>query len=157
FGETVVIDWGLAKHVDEPDQRFLPVDAAGRGYETTMGMVIGTPAYMPPEQAQGRPVDRRADVYALGAMLYHLVAGRSPYADDEGEDVLNRVREGAPQSLLRVLPEAPRDLVAIATKAMARDADGRYPTAREMAEELRSYLTGGLVGAYRYGLFELVQ
>src|SRR5262249_40142279 len=85
------------------------------------------------------------------------VAGRSPYADAEGEDVLSRVRDGGPASLLRVQPDAPRDLVAIATKAMARDPDGRYPTALEMAEELRSYLTGELVGAYRYGLFELVQ
>jgi hypothetical protein len=157
FGETVVIDWGLAKHVDELDARLGALIAGGGGYETTIGVVIGTPAYMPPEQARGRPVDLRADVYALGAMLYHLVAGRSPYADDDGDDILKRVRDTAPAPLSRVVPDAPRDLVAIANKAMARDPDARYPTAREMAEELRSYLTGGLVGAYRYGLLELLQ
>jgi len=155
FGETVVIDWGLAKHVDEPEERLAAVPVAS-GYETTLGVVVGTPAYMPPEQATGRPVDRRADVYALGSMLYHLVAGQSPYAD-AGEDVLTRVRDTAPASLSRLVPDAPRDLVAIAHKSMARDPDGRYPTARELAEELRSYLTGGLVGAYRYTLFELVE
>jgi WD40 repeat protein len=157
FGETVVIDWGLAKHVDELDTRLGAVATGGGSYETTLGVVIGTPAYMPPEQAKGRPVDLRADVYSLGAMLYHLVAGRSPYADDDGDDILKRVRDTAPASLSRVAPDAPRDLVAIANKAMARDPDGRYPTARELAEELRSYLTGGLVGAYRYGLLELLQ
>jgi WD40 repeat protein len=157
FGETVVIDWGLAKHVDEPDEHIAAIPVTNN-YETTLGVVVGTPAYMPPEQATGRPVDRRADVYSLGAMLYHLVAGRSPYADaDAGDDVLARVRDRGPVSLLRVVPDAPRDLVAISHKAMARDADGRYPSAREMAEELRSYLTGGLVGAYRYTLFELLQ
>jgi hypothetical protein len=156
FGETVVIDWGLAKHVDEPDER-LPTLPAASGYQTTLGVVVGTPAYMPPEQATGRPVDRRADVYSLGAMLYHLIAGRSPYADATDDDILARVRDTAPVSLWRLAPDAPRDLVAIAHKAMARDPDARYPSAREMAEELRSYLTGGLVGAYRYTLIELVQ
>jgi WD40 repeat protein len=156
FGETVVIDWGLAKHVDELDQQLEIFDARTSSYETTLGVVIGTPAYMPPEQANGRPVDRRADVYAIGAMLYHLVAGRSPYAEDSGDEVLARVRDAAPVSLSRLVPDAPRDLVAIAQKSMARDPDARYPTAREMAEELRRYIAGGLVGAYRYGFLELL-
>ncbi|HVW24669.1 MAG TPA: serine/threonine-protein kinase [Polyangiaceae bacterium] len=156
FGETVVIDWGLAKRVDEPDEQFAATPAT-RGYETTLGVVVGTPAYMPPEQATGRPVDRRADVYSLGAMLYHLIAGRSPYADASDDDILARVRDTTPVSLWRLAPDAPRDLVAIAHKAMARDPDARYPSARELAEELGSYLTGGLVGAYRYTLFELVE
>ena len=158
FGETVVIDWGLAKHMDEPDGSdpiaTIPSEEA---YETVVGAVIGTPAYMPPEQAAGSSVDRSADVYAIGAMLYHIVAGKSPYYEHSSDEVVTRVRAGGPVPLLLLCPEAPRDLVAIVEKAMARKPKDRYPTAREMAEELRRYTTGGLVGAYRYGLLELMQ
>jgi len=157
FGETIVIDWGLAKHVDEPDRETASgVSDALSSYDTTLGVVVGTPAYMPPEQAAAHPVDFRADVYAMGAMLYHLVAGQSPYSG-ESAVVLESVNAGPPPELLRAAPNAPRDLVAIAQKAMARNPGDRYPTAREMAEELRRYVAGGLVGAYRYGLLELAR
>ena len=81
FGETIVIDWGLAKDlaVDDPDAldagpyRAAPLD------HTMAGAVLGTPAYMAPEQAAGEPVDERADVYALGAILYHVVSGVVPH------------------------------------------------------------------------------
>ncbi len=116
YGETVVIDWGLAKDFSEkdavPEPGSLPV--GGWGIETTdtltvAGAVLGTPAYMPPEQAAGRPVDARADVYALGAILYHLVAGAPPYEGRTPMRVIRRVIEG---------PAAP------ARGSPARDARG---------------------------------
>ena len=92
FGETVVIDWGLAK--DLADHRRRPMTSPGRTErtdaapgETRHGSVMGTPAYMPAEQALGEAVDERADVYALGAMLYHVLAGAPPYT---GQDVRRR-------------------------------------------------------------------
>src|ERR1700733_747639 len=77
FGETVVIDWGLAK-----DLRAHSDDTGGSAARTftTHGAIVGTPAYMAPEQAAGRPLDERADVYALGALLYKTLSGRAPYS-----------------------------------------------------------------------------
>lgn len=156
FGETVVIDWGLAKHVEDRDDTDGAEPRRGSAPdETGDGAIIGTPAYMPPEQARGQEVDFRADVYAIGAMLYHLIAGKGPYGGDD-RAVLSKVKDAPPTPLLELSPGAPRDLVAIAAKAMAREPSSRYPTARELAEELRRYTTGGLVGAYRYGVIELL-
>ena len=77
FGETVVIDWGLAKDLGAPGdpKESLQLRLRATAEETVSGSVVGTPAYMPPEQARGEAVDERADVYALGALLYHVLAG----------------------------------------------------------------------------------
>jgi tetratricopeptide (TPR) repeat protein len=160
FGETVVIDWGLAKEVgaaeasgDSP----LPLsDTSGVSEpgETTAGDVLGTPAYMPPEQASGRPVDQCADVYAIGAILYHLLAGRPPYVADSSAELIAAVHSGPPEPLPKLVPS---DLVAIVERAMARDAAARYPSARELADDLRRFQTGQLVGAHRYSLGQLLR
>lgn len=155
FGETVVIDWGLAKHVEDRDPDVGDTRRASSPDETRDGAVVGTPAYMPPEQARGQDVDFRADVYAIGAMLYHLIAGRPPYSGKDDRAVLSRVLEEPPVPLIELARAAPKDLVAIAEKAMAREPASRYPTARELSEELRRYTEGGVVGAYRYGAIEL--
>ena len=172
FGETVVIDWGLAKELghDEPlDATWpdglvtAPAGGAGNssqgstGGETIVGEVLGTPAYMPPEQANGLAVDARADVYAIGAMLYHLLAGHAPYQADSTAELLSAVFAGPPAPLTTVVPEAARELVAIVERAMARDPAARYVTARELAEDLRRFQTGQLVGAHRYSLRQLVR
>src|SRR4029079_2025926 len=80
FGETVVVDWGLAKDLGQPDAPAAELTSDG----TCTGTVMGTPAYMPPEQACGEPVDERADVYALGAVLYHTLTSLPPYARSQG-------------------------------------------------------------------------
>ncbi len=96
FGETVVIDWGLAKNLRDPDDRPPPLSRPVAPYETSDGTVVGTPAYMPPEQALGKPVDLRADVYALGAILYQVLAGRRPYAEAVAANVVASVTAGPP-------------------------------------------------------------
>jgi WD40 repeat protein/serine/threonine protein kinase len=181
LGETVVIDWGLAKDLAaEPgDRTHLPggtddtVDArdaaqngasstgrprsaSGSGSLTVAGSVMGTPGYMPPEQAAGNDVDERADVYALGAILYHLLGGAEPYRGATGEAILAAVLAGPPEPLARVEPGLAQDLVTIIEKAMARDPDARYPTALQLADDLRRFQTGKLVGAHRYSRRELV-
>ncbi len=160
FGETVLIDWGLARRVADVDDDLddasvtgLAAAAGAAANATVMGAVVGTPAYMPPEQAMGEPVDERADVYALGAILYHVLAGHAPFADRKSpslEELLARVMREPPTPLATVVPGAPSDLLAIVRKAMARERDDRYATARELAEELGRFQTGQLVGAHRY-------
>ena len=158
FGETVVIDWGLAKDLGDPsgpDVSIGPVRRVG-STDTLDGAVIGTPAYMPPEQADGQPVDARADVYALGAILYHVLAGVAPYTGRSGEAVLVDVLAGPPMSLATRAPGTPPDLITIVHKAMARAPADRYSSAKELAVELKRFQTGQLVGSHRYTPGQLV-
>ena len=160
FGETVVIDWGLAKDLTREEERTgedLPGADAEDGTRTRVGTVMGTPAYMPPEQAAGRPVDERADVYALGAILYHLLAGTQPYDGGSSAQVLQQVVQGPPPPLSKRQKCIPADLLAIVAKAMARDPAGRYATAREVVEDLKRFHTGQIVGAYQYSRVELLR
>jgi serine/threonine protein kinase len=113
---------------------------AGRGLgrgagDTATGAVIGTPSYMSPEQAAGQPVDPRADVYALGAILHYVLAGTAPQAMTP---------------LASLEPRLPPDLLAIVDKALAADAARRYPSAFELADDLKRFASGQLVDARRY-------
>jgi WD40 repeat protein len=158
FGETVVIDWGLAKDLGAPiDVPAGPVVHEG-GSEglTVMGAIMGTPAYMPEEQARGGVVDERADVYALGAILYTLLSGRPPYSGPTSAEVLRQVLSTSPKDLEDHQSGIAPDLLAIVRKAMARQADERYPTAKELADDLRRFQTGQLVGAHAYTTRQLV-
>ncbi|MBE7447464.1 MAG: serine/threonine protein kinase [Kofleriaceae bacterium] len=160
FGETVVIDWGLAKDLDD---RSAEVDAAARAPagsragETEIGDVLGTPAYMPPEQAEGAAVDERADVYAIGAILYHMLAGTPPYSATSSDDIIEMVKRAPPVPLAERQAGVPPDLLAVVDRAMARDPAARYPTARELGEDLRRFQAGQLVGAHQYSLGQLVR
>ena len=156
FGETVLIDWGLAKDLSRdnpvPEGVGAPGHLDGWGLDppdtlTKAGAVLGTPAYMPPEQASGLPVDERADVYALGAIVYHLVAGCPPYEGRTPMRVIRKVIEGPPSPLEDRQPDAPAELMAIARKAMAREPAGRYATARAFADDLRRFENGQKVEA----------
>src|SRR6185436_19129803 len=104
FGETIVVDWGLARDrkrdVPEPSEEIL---AAASGVSTVSGKVVGTPAYMSPEQARGDVVDERADVYALGAVLYEVLAGTPPHADETPQAVLDRVIARPPRPLAMIV------------------------------------------------------
>src|SRR5262249_30774122 len=142
FGETVIVDWGLAADLNA--SRSDSVDGA---YElavselTAAGTVMGTPEYMPPEQAQGLSVDERADVYAIGAMLYHLLSGAPPYEGNTSEEVLKKLAKMDPIPIAQRQSEVPGELAAIVTKAMARDPSDRYPSAKELREQLRRFET----------------
>jgi len=156
FGETVVIDWGLAKDLDaardDGDEGAPARDAS----LTAIGKALGTPSYMPPEQARGDEVDERADVYALGAMMYRVLAGEAPYAGSSSDEIIARVIDGPPAPLATRAPEVPPDLATIVTKAMARDPADRYPSAKDMAADLRRFSNGQLVSAHAYSLGTLL-
>ena len=162
FGETLVIDWGLAKLPGEaaigaPEEIVVAegsgdvVGDVGAGvHETRDGAILGTPRYMSPEQARGEPVTPASDVYALGAILHHALAGSPPIASSRVDDAIGRHAAGAIDRLRDVAPGLPRDLTAIVERALALDAAARYPTAAELAADLRRFQTGQLVEAYRY-------
>jgi WD40 repeat protein len=157
LGEVVVIDWGLAKSLDAteadgPD----PVLASPEADATRVGQVMGTPSYMAPEQARGLAVDRRADVYSLGALLYCLLAGKPPYEATNSKEALSRLLEGAPADLATQVDGLPPDLVTIVRKAMARAPEFRYPDADALARDLGRFLTGNLVEAHAYTPLQLV-
>jgi WD40 repeat protein/serine/threonine protein kinase len=175
FGEVYVMDWGLAKVIGREDRHDLRLDVGEttRSLRTerreeresdpdtplmTMdGAVVGTPAYMPPEQARGEvdKLDRRSDVYSTGAMLYQLLVGHAPYAVPgmkAGPHAVWRwVLDGSPPSLRELSPDAPEELVAICEKAMQREPGRRYADMMELAEDLRAYLEGRVVAAFESG------
>jgi WD40 repeat protein/serine/threonine protein kinase len=167
FGETVVIDWGLAKDLteaepkkdnDEDGEMSMERSEYSKRYEATIaGIIVGTPAYMPPEQALAKNVDERADVYAIGALIYRALAGAPPYEGTDGLDVAVKVLAGPPEALSDRQKGLPQELVAIVEKAMNREADQRYATAKELADDLRRFQTGQIVAAYQYSRKDLVK
>ncbi len=156
FGETVVIDWGLATdlHARDGDAARASLEEVGDGL-TQLG--VGTPHYMPPEQALGGPADPRMDVYALGATLYHTLAGTPPYGALATAQVRPRLLAEPPAALASVAPTVAPALCDIVARAMAREPAARFASARELAEELRRFQTGRLVQSRRYTPGEIVR
>ena len=151
FGEVLIMDWGIAKVLGEQDadcspatQEFSPQATA---VVTAHGTVLGTPSYMSPEQSLGEVdlVDRRADVYSLGAILYFLLLGHSPPSSGEALS-FSRL----PGRSFKV----PRRLAAICMKAMASSREGRYLDAAALSEEINCYLEGDQIVAYTENLVE---
>jgi len=154
FGECYVMDWGLAKVTGEVETT--EEDAPDlEPMHTQMGTVVGTPAYMSPEQASGQTeeIDARTDVYAMGAILYHVLTGKAPYADrpSSAQELISRVLSEDPQEIERVDPTCSVELASIARKAMSRNPEERYPSMVEMAADLRAYLENRVVRAHRTG------
>jgi len=158
FGETLVVDWGLAKVLDRaepgpgngagPVRLTLP---SGSRDATLAGAAVGTPAYMSPEQAAGRLdlLGPASDVYGLGAVLYHLLTGHLPVECSDTGEALRRVRRGevpAPRSHDRRVPRA---LEAVCLKAIAVDPAARYATARDLAADVKRWLADEPVSARR--------
>ncbi|UQA60294.1 bifunctional serine/threonine-protein kinase/formylglycine-generating enzyme family protein [Polyangium aurulentum] len=136
-----VMDFGLARELSE------------RGLTVT-GAVIGTPAYMPPEQALGdiRAMDRHSDVYSLGATLYELLAGRTPFVAEHPLRLLMMAAYEEPTPLRKVKRDVPVDLETIVMKCLEREPDRRYPSARALADDLERFLDGEPVQARRASL-----
>jgi eukaryotic-like serine/threonine-protein kinase len=155
YGETLVVDWGLAKVIDPgghtPDrslaEAMLRPHSGGGSSATVMGRALGTPGYMSPEQAAGH-VDRlgpATDVYSLGATLYELLAGRPPFGDID----LDSVQKGLFPAPRTACADVPRALEAVCLKAMALDPPARYRSALALAAEIEHWLADEPVTAWR--------
>ncbi len=174
FGETYVMDWGLARVLGREEQESKPdlpdstvslvqtdrhdaSESDGSNQATMLGDVVGTPSYMSPEQARGQ-LDRlgpRSDVYSVGSILYHLFSGQAPFVPPGARvaphQVLAQLMDGPPKKLLEIHPKLASELVAICEKSMAREPEDRYQTMMALADDLRAYLEGEVVSAYESG------
>ena len=154
YGETLVVHWGLAKVLGRDD---LDIDndespvavSSGDSCATVAGSAIGTPASMPPEQAEGDVANLgpAADVYSLGATLFYILTGRPPISGGSLADVLAAVKAGDVPSARSVNAECPASLSAVAAKAMSRNPGDRYAAPAELAEELERWLADEPVAA----------
>lgn len=143
YGEVHVLDWGLAKLLtepnDEPTGQQLQFDS---DVQLTMdGQALGTPAYMAPEQAEGKLefIDQRTDIYGLGAILYEILAGRPPFTGSNLAEILMKIRTEEPIRPTRLSPEAPKNLEAVCLRAMAKKPADRYQSASELASVVQHW------------------
>ncbi len=175
FGEVYVMDWGLAKVLGAKDTHDLRLRRADGSHSivrterqdqaqegdsplaTMDGDIVGTPCYMPPEQARGRldDIGPHSDVYSVGAILYEILGGQMPYCAPgdrpSPQAVLGALINSPPTPLRTLRKDLPDELVAICEKAMARDIAARYPSMSGLTEDLRAYLEGRVVSAYESG------
>ena len=137
-GYVKVLDFGLAKLADKrSDPANSEAETRAIGLTTTPGVLMGTVAYMSPEQARGLPVDARTDVWSLGVVLYEMLTGHKPFAGSTPTDVIVSIVEREPEALSKSTPEA-LPLQPIVTKALAKDRNNRYQTADQILNELKS-------------------
>ena len=156
FGETQVVDWGLARSTDEGEMGAAAAIEGGP-LETVRGAVLGTPSFMAPEQARGEVADARSDVWGLGAVLYAVICGQPPFTGSSSQEVLDALLSQPPPPLAPRAPEAPPELVAIAERALSPDAAARYADARALAADVVRFLDGRRVAAYAYSSAELLR
>jgi WD40 repeat protein/serine/threonine protein kinase len=176
FGETVVLDWGMAKlcrderEVDQHTNHDNPEKSPSKpAYVTQLqhadlcltleGSVCGTPLYMSPEQASGRTsaVDQRSDVWSLGVVLYTVLCGRSPFSGRTLLEIILHVNSGHYTPLRAVDSRIPAELAAVVERALRTNPLERYPSARELARDVQAYQAGTRVAAYEYSSLELLR
>ena len=156
YGETLLVDWGLAKaldHIDAPSRTeempLRPISGAG-STPTIDGSAVGTPAFMSPEQAEGdlSRMGPASDVYSLGATLYQILTGLPPFTERNLFQVLLNVRNGEFPPPRQVKPDVPPAMEAICLTAMARQSGDRYDSCRSLADDLEHWLADEPVGVY---------
>jgi len=163
FGETVVLDWGLAKVKGEKDEgasklkKNIHLLKEADGDKTIAGHALGTPAYMPPEQALGEveEIDEKSDIYSLGAVLFQILTGKTPIKGNNAFEIISNVVNGDVLKIKELEADAPDELTAIAEKAMAHDKEHRYENAKTLADEIKTYMSGEKVSVYNYSSWQL--
>ncbi|MFO0967582.1 MAG: serine/threonine-protein kinase, partial [Gemmataceae bacterium] len=159
YGETLVLDWGLAKTIGAPEDATAEGAIRASGADTNatmMGAAKGTPTYFSPEAAAGlvHEVDQLSDIYLLGATLYHILTGKPPRHATKIRELIEMAKNTPPAPPRSIKPDVPKPLEAICMKAMAHDRKDRYRTATELAEDMQRYLAGEPVTAYKETFLE---
>ncbi len=155
FGQVYLMDWGVARAMDLRDEQNATAAAQGRepaSAASSGAVLVGTATHMAPEQARGlsAALDQRTDVFAMGALLYHLLTRLAPYDADSYWVALVRAQTGEARPLDEAAPWAPEALVRIVKRAMALDPEQRYPTVSDLRHDLVAFTRGG-------GAFEVVR
>jgi eukaryotic-like serine/threonine-protein kinase len=133
-GRVKVLDFGLAKELRAVD----PTDATyTSAADTQAGVVMGTPAYMSPEQVAGRAVDHRTDIFSFGVLLYEMASGRRPFAGDSSAELASAILRDTPPPLGEVRPDLPADLIRIVRRCLEKEPRHRLQTARDVSNEFR--------------------
>jgi serine/threonine protein kinase/Tol biopolymer transport system component len=136
-GYAKVLDFGLAK-LAEHSPAAVAAEAPTRQVRTGSGIVIGTVGYMSPEQARGKEVDARSDIFSLGAVIYEMVTQRRPFEGETPSDTLAAILKTDPPPISEVMPEAPAELVRIINKTLKKDREQRYQVVKELLLDLRA-------------------
>jgi serine/threonine protein kinase len=148
-GRIKVLDFGLAKIVEpqvEAPASLIPTEVVGPAPITGEGRILGTVAYMSPEQAEGRPIDGRSDLFFLGVVLYEMATGQRPFSGDTNLSMLSSILKDTPRSVTDLNPALPRDLGRIIRRALAKDPERRYQSAKDLRndlEDLKASLDSG--------------
>jgi serine/threonine protein kinase len=155
LGETVVIDWGLAKVIGETEDAAADVEPdPATSLRTRIGSVFGTPGFMDPNQLRGDAVGPQGDVYSLGASLYNLLAAEPPHYSNDSTEMMKLAALGPATPIAQRVPGVPAELSTIVDTATDYDVARRYPDAGAFAEELKRFLAGQLVASHRYSKTE---
>ena len=133
-GRVKVLDFGLAKDVGAETANDATLTSAGR---TQAGMVMGTPAYMSPEQVSGRPLDHRTDIFSLGVLLHEMATGRRPFEGTSSAELVSSILRDSPPSVTDARPELPSDLARVIRRCLEKDPRHRMQTARDVSNEFR--------------------
>ena len=135
-GHAKIIDFGIAKLL-EPSPAVTNAPTVSLG-DTAPGVVLGTAAYMSPEQAEGKPVDQRSDIFSLGIVLFEMATGRKPFAGDSNVSTLSAILKDTPRSVTELRQDLPREFARIVRHCLAKDPEERYQTAKDLRNDLRS-------------------
>src|SRR5256712_10492843 len=137
-GHVKVLDFGLAKLTERPVSEETDKEAVTRALvQTDAGVVMGTSQYMSPEQARGKPIDARTDIWSLGVVLYEMAAGRAPFFGDTKTDVIVAIAKTDPPPIARFAPNLPAEFEWIVMKALRKNVDERYQTIKELESDLK--------------------
>jgi len=184
FGETVVLDWGLSKvkgdveFLEENVEKLEQFDGSDEFSEnelvilknnidqlieedkrhTIFGAAMGTPSYMPPEQALGEidQIDELSDIYSLGAVLYEILSGDPPYKGDTVYGIISNVINEPLMLLEKLENPPPKELAAVTEKALRKKKEDRYSSAIDLAKEIEAYMSGEKVSVYEYSSLEIL-
>src|SRR5271163_2686156 len=133
-GRVKVLDFGLAKDVRAASSGDATMTSDSR---TQVGVVMGTPAYMSPEQTSGRPLDHRTDIFSLGVVLHEMATGRRPFDGSSSAELVSAILRDTPPSVADVRPDLPSDLARIIRRCLEKDPRHRVQTARDVSNEFR--------------------